>query len=140
RHQALLIVLEIPQHSSISCHAPERSLTPPRSDERRRAETSRAEGGRGAKRRGRPRRGRRREAARGGPRWRQAREGETSTRVLFNHTESRLNAVPWTDLFFTLRLWECSILLLAQFRVCRHCARNPVITVAVSCCGFRTTT
>src|SRR5699024_1090481 len=56
---------------------PERSLATPRSDERCRAETSRAEGGRGAKRRGRPRRGRRREASRGGPRCRQAREGDS---------------------------------------------------------------
>src|SRR5699024_12452128 len=79
RHRALLIM--IPQHSSNSCHVHERSLTPPRSDERRRPETSRAEGDREAKRRGRPRRGRRREAPRGGPRWRQAREGETYTRV-----------------------------------------------------------
>src|SRR5699024_11514746 len=107
-HRTLLMVPEIPQHSSNSCHTPERSLTPPRSDERRRAETSRAEGGRGAKRRGRPRRGRRREAPRGGPRWRQAREGETYTRVLFEHTESRLNPVAWTVLFY-LRFCCCLI-------------------------------
>src|SRR5699024_3436572 len=107
-----------------SAHAPERSLTPPRSDEWRRAETSRAEGGRGAKRRGRPRRGRRRKAPRGGPRWRQAREGENYTRVLFSHTESRLNAVPWTDLFYYIS----TLLYIFRFRIVIDCISSKIWT------------